>query len=104
MAARDAGDEAPSHEVSAVNRTLSIPHQRQQHSADTLGVGRATGAGLPRPVEVLLLHRTIPTVAHAVRVTRRGHQTLVSLSGHLWWVPSNRVLDRGQPPEVDEAA
>src|SRR5438128_2091721 len=104
MVARDAGDEPSSHEVPAVNETCPLTHPRQHHSAGAGDAGRTTTAALPRPVEVLLLHRTIPTFAHAVRVTRRGHQTLVSLSGHLWWVPSNRVLDRGQPPEVDEAA
>src|SRR4051812_18791259 len=83
---------------SAVHEPSFIPLTREQPFA--VGVGLAAKGVLPRPVEVLLLQRSIPTVAHAVRISRRGHQTLVSLSGHLWWVPSNRVVDRGQPPEV----
>jgi len=67
-------------------------------------VGRIGSAAFPRPVEVLILRRMIPTVAHAVRITRRGHQTLVSLNGELWWIPSNRVLDRGGPEDADSQA
>jgi hypothetical protein len=68
------------------------------------GVDHPVRGALPRPVTVALGQRSIPTVAYAVRVTRRGHQTLVSLGGHRWWIPSSRVTGRAEDAVVEEAA
>jgi hypothetical protein len=78
--------------------------QRPRQGRPTVGVDTALGGALPRPVEVVLWQRSIPSVAHAVRVTRRGHQTLVSLGGHRWWVPSSRVSGGAKPTIVGDVA
>lgn len=45
----------------------------------------------PRAVTIAQGGELVRTTAHACRMTRRGHQTLVCLEGHLTWVASQRV-------------
>src|SRR3954470_15612829 len=76
----------------AMTGTISVP-RTDQVSAD-IGVGLLDCAALPSPGDVMILARTVPPVAHAVRVTRRGHQTLVSFNGRAAWVQTARVVAR----------
>ena len=55
----------------------------------------------PVPAQVLLMRQWHPTVAHGVRLHRRGHQTLISIGGRLTWVPSARVALSASPDGVE---
>lgn len=48
------------------------------------------GAAAPTAL-VTVGQRTFTAPVYAERVTRRGHQTLVALHGHLTWVASRHV-------------
>lgn len=81
--------------------TDTIPAPRTAITSADVGVGLLDGAALPRPVDVMILARAVPAVAHAVRVTRRGHQTLVSFNGRSAWVPTARVVARAAALDLE---
>lgn len=55
---------------------------------------------VPTPVHVLMLHQWFRALAYDRRVTPRGPETLLAVSGgRMRWVPSQRVVPDDQADE-----